>query len=88
MPSIKQGCNNIVPSQNGVELQRVLAAMLADLTATRAEVVKLVADAAVLKAAHDTLIAKLNLDAGVTDVNYAATAAMTAADPAALTTTA
>lgn len=66
----------------------VLNALLADITAIRAEVVKLVTDAAALKSAHDTMATKLNADAGVTDTNYAAVAAMTAAAPAALTTVA
>lgn len=41
----------------------LLEAVLVDLTA--------------LKAAHDTLIAKLNLDSGITDTDYAVTAALT-----------
>ena len=65
----------------------LLTAMLADITAIRAEVVKLVTDVGVLDTGLDTLATKLNADGGVTDTNYAgATAAMTAAAPAALTT--
>lgn len=63
----------------------LLAAMLTDITAIRAEVVKLVTDMASRISDHNTLIAKLNADAGVTDTNYAAATAITAAAPAALT---
>lgn len=45
------------------ELEAVLDSILVDLTA--------------LKTAIDTMAAKLNADAGVTDVNYAAAAALT-----------
>lgn len=36
----------------------------------------IVTDLTALKSAHDTLATKLNADAGVTDINYAATAAL------------
>jgi hypothetical protein len=65
----------------------VLDSMLADITAIRAEVVKLVTDMGTRITEHNTLATKLNADAGVTDTNYAAAAAITAAAPAALTTT-
>ena len=61
-------------------------ALLADITAVRAEVVKLVTDVTALILTHNTMVTKLNADAGVTDVNYAAAAAITAVAPAALTT--
>lgn len=38
-------------------------------------VAELVAQVNILTAAHNVLVAKLNLDAGVTDVNYATVAA-------------
>jgi hypothetical protein len=63
-------------------------AILADVTAIRAEVVKLVTDMASRITDHNTLRTKLNADAGVTDVDYAAAVAITAAAPAALTATA
>ena len=63
----------------------LLAAMLTDITAIRAEVVKLVTDMASRISDHNTLVAKLNADAGVTDTNYATATAITAAAPAALT---
>jgi len=63
----------------------LLNAILADYTAIRAEVVKLVTDMATRIANHNTLIAKLNADGGVTDADYAAAGAMTAAAPAAVT---
>lgn len=70
------------------ELKTDLTALIADVTAIRAEVVKLVTDMATRISDHNTLRAKLNLDAGVTDADYAAATAITAAAPAALTVTA
>lgn len=62
-----------------------LAAVIADLTAIRTQVVNLVADVTALRSAFNTAITKLNADAGVTDTNYAQASAMTATNPAALT---
>lgn len=62
--------------------------LVTDLTATRAELVKAVTDLGALRTAHNAALAKLDADAGVTDVNYAATTAapaITAAAPAAIT---
>lgn len=70
------------------ELKTDYTALLADVTAIRAEVVKLVTDMASRITDHNTLRAKLNLDGGVTDTDYAAATAITAAAPAALTGTA
>lgn len=69
------------------DTEAVLDALLADITAIRAEVVKLVTDMASRISEHNTLRTKLNADGGVTDTDYAAAAAATAANPAALTTT-
>lgn len=69
-------------------IENQLESLLTDLTAVRAEVVKLVTDNANRVANHNTLIAKLNADAGVTDTDYASATAAVAAAPAALTTTA
>jgi hypothetical protein len=88
MASINQSLNAALPNQGATEASKMLSGMLADITAIRAEVVKLVADMATRIANHNTLIAKLNLDDGVTDTNYAAAGAITAANPAALVTTA
>lgn len=63
----------------------LLTAILADITAIRAEVVKLVTDMGSRISDFNTLTTKLNADAGVTDTNYAAATAITAAAPAALT---
>jgi hypothetical protein len=63
MPSINQACNALPGNQTGVELQKLMSAFLADLTA--------------LRTSFNTLVAKLNADAGVTDTNYAAAAALT-----------
>jgi hypothetical protein len=70
------------------DVKKVIADLHADLTALRATVAALVVDSANRVANHNTLIAKLNLDAGVTDVNYAAATAQTSAAPAALVVTA
>lgn len=70
------------------ELKLDYTALLADVTANRAEVVKLVTDMGTRISEHNTLATKLNNDAGVTDTNYAAAAAITAAAPAAITATA
>lgn len=64
----------------------LITALLADVTAIRTTVVALVTDMASRISDHNTLRAKLNLDAGVTDVDYAAATAITAVAPAALTT--
>lgn len=65
----------------------LLNAVLADYTAIRAEVVKLVTDITALRTSYNTLVTKMNADAGITDTNYAAPAAITAAAPAAPTVT-
>lgn len=69
------------------EIRAEVAKLVTDLTATRLEVVDLVTDNANRIANHNTLIAKLNLDGGVTDADYAAATAAVATNPAALTAT-
>lgn len=71
-------------------LRTPAAASIVDYTAGRAEIAKLVTDITTLATALDTLAAKLNLDGGVTDVDYFRlnAAAITAANPAAVTATA
>lgn len=69
------------------ELKVDLTALIADVTALRTPVAALVTDMATRISDHNTLRAKLNLDAGVTDADYAAATAITAAAPAALTVT-
>lgn len=62
--------------------------LVTDLTATRAEVAKLVTDLGAARTAMNATLAKLDADAGVTGVDYAATnpvPALTAAAPAAIT---
>lgn len=70
----------------GVIRTQVIAS-IADATAIRAEVVKLVTDMGTRITNHNTLATKLNSDAGVTDTNYAAAGAITAANPAAISAT-
>lgn len=67
--SVKQTTNALSNSTDGIELARLLTAVQADLTA--------------LRTSFTTLTAKLDADAGVADVNYAAIC-----DPAALETAA
>lgn len=50
------------------EVRTLLEAALTDITALKTAVTALIAS-------HNTLIAKLNLDAGVTDTNYAVSTA-------------
>lgn len=65
--SIKQRTNALANHRDGEQMRHLLTNVLADLTA--------------LRAAHLLLTAKLDLDGGVTDVNYASLT-----NPAALTT--
>jgi hypothetical protein len=102
MASIVQTTNLLSDQQEREELRKLLAAILADLTALRTTVAAIVVDVAEQKdhndkntadvlATHnaiDTLVAKLNLDGGVTDVDYAGPAALTGAASAALTSAA
>lgn len=70
------------------EIRTGYTANRADITAIRTQVVALIADMATRIANHNTLATKLNADAGVTDTNYAAAGAITAVDPAAVTSAA
>ena len=96
-------CNASVGSVTGVNLLKTdhnlaaadVKALVTELTAARVDLAALrttlaaaVTDIAAMKSAHDTLIAKLNLDAGVTDTDYAQTAALTGSAPEALTVSA
>ena len=62
MASVNRTCNVLSPSKTGVELGKLFVDILADLTA--------------LNSAVTAMAAKLNADAGVTDTNYAAPAAL------------
>lgn len=84
--SIKNRLASIASTNDAYQIKLVLDAMLADITAIRAEVVKLVTDMGTRITEFNTLTTKLNADAGVTDTNYATATAITAAAPAALTT--
>ena len=68
--SIKRRVNGIANKNDAFELRKLLDAALADIAALRADMANRVAN-------HNTLIAKLNLDGGVTDTNYAAATAAT-----------
>ena len=60
--------------------------VIVDVQSNDTEIVAAVADLLALDTAFDTLIAKMNLDGGITDVDYAASlSAMTAAAPGAPT---
>lgn len=76
---------NIVALVNEVKLD--YTALRVDVGAVRTQTIALVADMASRISNHNTLATKLNADGGVTDTNYAAATAITAVDPAALTST-
>lgn len=80
MASIKQRLNGISDKNNARELRALLNDALTDIAAQRTAIVALTAKL-------DVLTAKLNADAGVTDVNYATDFASTI-NPAALKLTA
>lgn len=84
--SIKQRTAALSEVNDQRQLRLLLESLLTDVTALRATVAALVTDNANRIANHNTLIAKLNLDGGVTDTNYAAATAATSAAPSALTT--
>jgi hypothetical protein len=72
-------------AQNKKTTRQLLEATRSDLATLRAVVIQLVTDNANRIANHNTLIAKLNLDAGVTDEDYAAGTEAVSSNPAALT---
>lgn len=82
--SIKKRLQAVNSQQDSRELKFLYNAILADLTAIRSTVAASVADITALDTAVDVLITKMNLDAGITDVDYAGAAAMTASTPSAL----
>lgn len=84
---IKTATGAMSVSKDKAAVRQLMEATLADNAALRATVAALVTDVTALATAVDVLAAKLNLDAGVTDENYAVTneAAVTATAPAALT---
>lgn len=84
--SIKHRTASLAVDNDKRQLRMLLEAMLADITALKATIAALVVDNGNRVANHNTLIAKLNLDAGVTDTNYAAATAATSAAPSDLTT--
>lgn len=64
--------------------------VVADITAMRTKLAAAIADITAMRAAIVAITAKLDADAGVTDVNYASTcnpAAQTSSTPAAQTST-
>lgn len=85
MASIKTRTGALSISRDAKEIRALLEADLVDMAALRATVAAAIVDITALDTSIDTLIAKLNLDGGVTDVNYAGAVAMTAAAPSALT---
>ena len=84
--SIKQRTAALSEVNDQRQLRLLLESLLTDVTALRATVAALVTDNANRIANHNTLIAKLNLDGGVTDTDYAVATAATSAAPSALTT--
>ena len=84
--SIKQRMMAQSEGRSAHELKLLLDAILVDLAAQRVAINALVTDMATRITNHNTLRTKLNADAGVTDVDYAAATAITAVATAALTT--
>lgn len=82
---ISQRVGAISDKRTSKELFALLKAAQADITALRATVAALVVDSTNRLANHNTLIAKLNADAGVTDTDYATGTAQTSSAPSALT---
>lgn len=80
--SIRNLLQGVPDKRTAQVLERALDAARADSVALRASLVTVKADLTALRTAITGLTAKLDLDAGVTDENYAS-----ALDPAALTTT-
>jgi len=74
----------------GRDMQLLLEAVLADNAALRADIATLIANSeantTALDTAMDVLIAKMNLDAGITDANYVASLTAMAATAATSTT--
>ena len=84
--SIKQRLGALQDANLNRNLLMLLNAILVDLTALRTVQAKLVTDMGTRITNHNTLVTKLNADAGVTDTDYASATAITATAPAALTT--
>ena len=84
---ISSRTNAMSNGKDTVNLRKLLDAAQDDLTLARAQINALVTDVTNLIASHNTLIAKLNLDGGVTDTDYAAATAQTSAALSALTFT-
>lgn len=85
--SITKRVAAIPDNLTGRELKKILDTILVDLAAQKVTIDALVTDMASRISNHNTLRTKLNADAGVTDVDYAAATAITAVATAALTTT-
>lgn len=85
-PDLKQALIDVANGLAGGVLSNVLGdAIVTDLSALRTTLDACVVDLANVVANHNTLIAKLNVDAGVTDTNYAVATAQTSTAPAAIT---
>lgn len=67
--SVQQKLNKISPGAAEAGLGDILNDLITAVSALQTAVVALTAD-------HNTVVAKLNLDAGVTDVNYAVSTAV------------
>ncbi len=78
---------NISTSQYKADLNGVLDAIVADMTAIRAKVNLAVSDLAMIRTGVNVAVSKLNADGGVSDTDYAALTALTTSVVTALTTT-
>ncbi len=68
------------------DLKKVLIDLATDLADVRAKYTALLADVTAIRTKYNAALAKLDLDAGVTDTNYAATQGAAALTAAALAT--
>lgn len=71
--SIQNRCARL-ESLDSIAMIKLLNAVLADNAALRVDI-------AALDTALDTLVAKMNLDGGITDTDYAGAAALTSTTP-------
>jgi len=87
--SIKQRVGGMADRSDAAELRKLFDAAQADLASLRTQIIAINDDVGAIRTSLVAITAKLDLDAGVTDTDYATNdpAAITAADPGALTLT-
>ena len=83
--SIKHRTGAMSINSDTIELRKLLEAALVDLAAMKVAVDALVVDTTASVANHNALVAKMNLDGGITDTDYAVATAQTSEATSALT---